>query len=264
MNARAALFDLYGDHLLARGAKAPVAALIRALGALGIAAPAVRTAISRMVAQGWLEARREGSAASYALTPRAISRLEQAGSRIYRTRDEAWDGTWHLVVIARSPDRSQRERIRVGLRYLGYGAVDDTTWIAARASAELDALLETERLAAEQFRAQHDGDAAALVARVWDLPTLAAAYRSWHENARKITSGVSSRSSDERAFAARSELVHEWRKFLFTDPQLPAELLGRDWPGLQAARYFDAHAQRLLPAATRFVIECMNEEKNHD
>ena len=35
-------------------------------------------------------------------------------------------------------------------------------------------------------------------------------------------------------FAARFHLVHEWRKFLFTDPGLPAELLrpaGRGgWP----------------------------------
>ena len=52
MHARSALFDLYGDHLLARGGRAPVAALVRLLEPLGIAAPAVRTAVSRMVRQG--------------------------------------------------------------------------------------------------------------------------------------------------------------------------------------------------------------------
>ena len=55
MHARSALFDLYGDHLRARGSHAPVAALVRLLAPVGIAAPAVRTAISRMVIQGWLE-----------------------------------------------------------------------------------------------------------------------------------------------------------------------------------------------------------------
>jgi len=54
MQARSALFDLYGDHLRPRGGRAPVAALVRLLAPLGIAAPAVRTAISRMVRQGWL------------------------------------------------------------------------------------------------------------------------------------------------------------------------------------------------------------------
>jgi len=55
VHARSALFDLYGDHLRARGDRAPVAALVRLMAPLGIAAPAVRTAVSRMVRQGWLE-----------------------------------------------------------------------------------------------------------------------------------------------------------------------------------------------------------------
>ena len=54
MHARSALFDVYGDHLRTRGNEAPVAALLRLLEPVGIAAPAVRTAISRMVLQGWL------------------------------------------------------------------------------------------------------------------------------------------------------------------------------------------------------------------
>src|SRR5690606_10389480 len=54
MHARSALFDLYGDPLRARGSQAPVAAIVRLLAPVGIAAPAVRTAISRMVMQGWL------------------------------------------------------------------------------------------------------------------------------------------------------------------------------------------------------------------
>ena len=46
MQARSALFDLYGDHLRSQGGAAPVAALVRLLGPLGITAPAVRTAVS--------------------------------------------------------------------------------------------------------------------------------------------------------------------------------------------------------------------------
>ncbi|MGZ4604363.1 MAG: PaaX family transcriptional regulator C-terminal domain-containing protein, partial [Kineosporiaceae bacterium] len=75
MNARSALFDLYGDHLLSRGGRAPVAALIRLLEPLGIRAPAVRTAISRMVSQGWLAPVEIGSGPGpipgYELTARA-------------------------------------------------------------------------------------------------------------------------------------------------------------------------------------------------
>ncbi|MDQ1704614.1 MAG: phenylacetic acid degradation operon negative regulatory protein, partial [Frankiaceae bacterium] len=54
MQARSALFDLYGDHLRHRGGTAPVSALVALLAPVEIAAPAVRTAVSRMVRQGWL------------------------------------------------------------------------------------------------------------------------------------------------------------------------------------------------------------------
>jgi phenylacetic acid degradation operon negative regulatory protein len=58
-------------------------------------------------------------------------------------------------------------------------------------------------------------------------------------------------------FAARSRLVHEWRKFLFRDPGLPAELLPARWTGRQAAEVFDTESARLLPAASRFVDSCL-------
>jgi phenylacetic acid degradation operon negative regulatory protein len=51
--------------------------------------------------------------------------------------------------------------------------------------------------------------------------------------------------------------VHEWRKFLFRDPGLPAELLPGHWPGRQAAELFEAESARLLPAAARFVDCCL-------
>ena len=71
MQARSALFDLYGDYLRPRGGRAPVAALVKLLAPLGIAAPAVRTAVSRMVRQGWLHPLRLGSGPGYLLTPKA-------------------------------------------------------------------------------------------------------------------------------------------------------------------------------------------------
>jgi phenylacetic acid degradation operon negative regulatory protein len=253
VNARSALFDLYGDHLAARGGQAPVAALVRCLAALDIAPPAVRTAISRLVAQDWLLAVKTDSGPGYALTARAASRLDEAGARIYRTRAEPWNGQWQLLVVDRVTDRSRRERLRAGLRYLGYGAIDDTTWLAARASTELEALLASEHVGAERFTAAHDGDTHALARRVWDFDALAAAYGEWLRAAETIVATLDPAGSDEAAFAARSRLVHEWRKFLFTDPALPDALLPPEWIGLRAARYFDNTAARLLPATTRFI-----------
>jgi phenylacetic acid degradation operon negative regulatory protein len=261
VNARSALFDLYGDHLTARGGRAPVAALVRLLGELDIAAPAVRTAVSRMVRQGWLTAVRLPGGRGYALTPRAVRRLDEAAARIYRTREPGWDETWHLVVLPPIRARSARDRLRSGLRYLGYGSLDDSTWLAARPSSELAALLSAEGVDAETFSSRHQGASEAMVRRIWDLDALGAAYEQWLTSARVTVETLGPDASDAEAFAARSRLVHDWRKFLFVDPNLPDRLLPTDWPGRVAARYFDQQAVRLLPAAGRFIDSCLDPDE---
>jgi phenylacetic acid degradation operon negative regulatory protein len=260
VDARSALFDLYGDHLRQRTdgfrGQVPVAALVRLLAPLGVQAPAVRTAISRMVRQGWLVAVRLPSGPGYALTPRAVRRLDEAAERIYRTSSAVWDGTWHLLVIAPPAGRTDRERLHAQLQFLGYGAIGGATWISPRPAPELDATLAESSARAERFTATHDGDSQALIARAWDLDGLARSYTRFLDSAELLMGDVDA-STDEGAFAARSNLVHAWRKFLFVDPGLPPALLPGGWPGTKAAAWFDQEAERLLPAARRFVDECL-------
>lgn len=261
MQARSALFDVYGDHLRSRSGQVPVAGLIRLLRPLDIAAPAVRTAISRMVREGWLRHCRLPNGPGYGLTPRALQRLDDAAARVYRSRDESWDGNWHLLVVEPLPGRSTRQRLRAALGYLGYAPLGGLgsgggTWIAPRPSSEVSALLEAEGACAEQFIAGGNGDPAGLMRRAWDVDGIAAAYERWLADARSLVAGAGI-TSDEEAYAVRSRLVHEWRKFLFQDPGLPRELLPADWPGDQAAAFFDAEAGRLAPAANRFVDACL-------
>jgi phenylacetic acid degradation operon negative regulatory protein len=228
------------------------------LAPLGITEPAARTAVSRMARQGWLApVRCAPGVAGYALTPRAARRLDEAAERIYRSGGPAWDGRWHILMVERSTDRASRERVRAALGYLGYAQLGETAWISPRASVELDALLDTERLRAERFHAAYDGDARGLLARAWDLDRLARAYQRWLAMASELLAGAGPGATDEAVFALRSRLVHEWRKFLFSDPGLPAALLPEHWPGHEAARVFHAESGRLLPGASRFVDRCL-------
>jgi phenylacetic acid degradation operon negative regulatory protein len=154
-------------------------------------------------------------------------------------------------------ERSRRDRLRAGLTFLGYAQLDDGTWIGPRWSEEVDGLLEVEGVRAERFTARHDGDSLGLVRRAWDVEGLARAYSRWYADAEELVSAAGPEPDEEQAFATRSRLVHEWRKFLFLDPGLPRELLPGDWPGDRAADYFDTESERLLPAAVRFVDSCL-------
>ncbi|WP_436526127.1 PaaX family transcriptional regulator [Actinoplanes sp. HUAS TT8] len=260
MQARSALFDLYGDYLRTRGSRAPVAALVRLLAPLDIAAPAVRTAVSRMVRQGWLHPLRLASGPGYLLTPKAARRLDEAAARVYRTGRGGWDGRFDLIML-HEPPLARREADRMA--FLGYGPLSEQVWVAPRASDELEAALEEAGTAYDRFSASHTAGSAGaseIVGRAWDLDRIGRSYLEFEESLRPVVKAVTARSSDEEAYAARFRLVHAWRSFLFHDPQLPAALLPSGWPGLRAAGFFDKHAARLRPASDRYVERCLHDK----
>lgn len=256
MQARSALFDVYGDHLRARGSQAPVAALVRLLDPVGIAGPAVRTAISRMVMQGWLEPVQIGGGRGYRTTERANRRLDDTGNRVYRREVHTWDGRWHLAFVTPPASRAARTRLRAGLTFIGYAEIADHVWVSPYERAELPSVLEREAATASTARADHF-DPPPIGA--WDLAALRAAYDGWITAAGDLVAQhlAAHEDEDEAAFAARFHLVHEWRKFLFTDPDLPPTLLPVGWPGHAAAELFTAEAARLKPGADRFVARCL-------
>jgi phenylacetic acid degradation operon negative regulatory protein len=230
--------------------------LIRLLQPVGIAAPAVRTAISRMSAQGWLEPTRVDAAPGYRATRRAIERLTEAASRIYRRSPEPWDGRWRLVFVDLPRERGARARLREELRYLGYAEHAPAVWLCPFERAEVD---EVVARAGGSARHAVAVDLTPDPVGAWDLARLAGSYAAWPDLADALVTGGSDDlgDEDESAFAARFRLVHEWRKFLFADPGLPAELLPRDWPGEAAADLFTSEAARLKPSSDRFVARCL-------
>jgi phenylacetic acid degradation operon negative regulatory protein len=269
MQARSALFDLYGDYLRPRGGRAPVAALVRLLAPLDIAAPAVRTAVSRMVRQGWLMPVRMGDSPGYHLSVKAVHRLDEAAARIYRTGRPGWDGRLDLLILSVPTSRVRRARLTATLAYLGYGCVDASTWISPRPAEELDAALAEAGIRYERFSANHAAGAdgtAALMRRAWDLVSLGHAYERFVADLTPTVGAIGPDSEGHAAFAARFRLVHAWRTFLFRDPQLPATLMSvvcqpGPWAGDAAAAFFDQHEARLRPAADRFVDSCLSTTK---
>jgi phenylacetic acid degradation operon negative regulatory protein len=264
MQARSALFDLYGDYLRPRGGRAPVAALVKLLSPLGIAPPAVRTAVSRMVRQGWLHPLRLSAGPGYLITPKAARRLDEAAARIYRTGRAGWDGRFDLIVLAAPTARRDRQRLGANLTFLGYGMLDEQTWVATRPGEDVDGMLTEAGVRYERFTAAHAGGttgASAVVRRAWDLREIGRAYEQFIAEQRPLLAGVTVRSGDEDAYAARFRLVHAWRTFLFRDPQLPPTLLPERWPGTSAAAFFDRHAARLRPAADRYVEQCLDASR---
>lgn len=258
MHARSAVFNVYGDLLADRGHRSTVAGLVRLLAPVGITAPAVRTAVSRMVSQGWLTPVRLPSGRGYCATERAVQRFQSVTARALRTGAEDWDGQWHIALLSPPTGRTERARLTRELSFLGLAPMQDTAWVSPYPCTELpDVLARNQASAVMVTTADVHPSQAPLQA--WDLDALARSYQVWHAAAAdRVAHFLCAHTDpDEAAFAARFHLVDDWRQFVYTDPGLPLQLLPKDWPGIAAAQYFEQALSDLDAGANRFVARVL-------
>lgn len=254
-SARSLLLTVLGEYVLPAGRPAWTGTLVGALGRLGVAEKAARQALARTAAQGWITSSRHGRLAQWELTAAGTRLLSDGARRIYSLgRDgQSWDGRW-LVLLTGGPDagRDRRQQLRTRLTWAGFGALPGGVWISPDPAREAEAsqILADIGLADDcmSFVARYGdvGEPRDVVSRAWDLRALRENYADF-----VATFATAEPSGDDATFAAQTMLVHQWRRFPFLDPRLPASLLPDDWPGPQAAQVFASRHQRWQPAALR-------------
>ncbi len=117
------------------------------------------------------------------------------------------------------------------------GSLGGGVWIAPHADREplVTAALRAEGAIGEavSFLAEpgslgrHDD-----LAGAWNFHELGAEYQAFLDRFAATAAGS--------LFRAQTELVHAWRRLAFLDPDLPGELLPRDWPRPSAHRLFQS------------------------
>ncbi len=245
-------YGAYGRR--AGGGSVPVAALIRLLGALGVDAPSVRSAVSRLKRRGLLVAERAGSrSAGYALSEDARQLLRDGDRRIYDRPRPDGDGSWLLAVFSvPESERRRRHVLRSRLSRLGFGNAAPGVWIApAHLEEETRHTLRRLELDAyvDLFRGTHTGftPTREAVARWWDLAALAELHHGFLEVHEPVLRSWSRRRDAPPQDAYRDYLpaLDAWRRLPYADPGLPPSLLPADWPGERAAEVFAALDARL-------------------
>jgi phenylacetic acid degradation operon negative regulatory protein len=245
--ARSTLLTVLGEYLLPRPEGVWLQALIGSLRLLGFTPSAARQAVVRSTREGWLEAERIGRRSRMRLTPSSAELLRDGARRIYEFgRPATWDGRWLLVVLrVPEPRRELRHRLTTQLAWAGFGSLGGGLWITPHGDRE--ALVHAEEPAQLlSFRAELGalGDTGKVISEAWDLPGLREHYDQF------LADFADPDPGDVAAvFAAQTALVHAWRRFPFTDPDLPGDLLPRDWPRPRAYELFRARHERWAPAA---------------
>lgn len=249
-SARGLLLTLLGELVLTNDGRAWTQTLIEALKSLDVEEKAARQAIGRIAERGWLQAHKVGRRSRWSLTPDVQGLLEDGASRIYgfgRT-EQIWNGEW-VLVTASVPERNRAVRYQLtsSMSWAGFGSLGQGWWISPRPEREPeahDALSEANISDANSFLARNGsmGEPRELANRAWDLDAVREAYDRFLDLADELERRHD-RDTPLDAVRDLIQLVHEWRRFPFLDPDLPAELLPLDWPGERATkRFHELHA----------------------
>jgi phenylacetic acid degradation operon negative regulatory protein len=135
---------------------------------------------------------------------------------------------WHSLPEGR---RTERAHLAARLRFLGFGSVQDATWIAPRdREREVVAVLESLGVAAHAYvlvgRPAADLDPGAVLAQAWDLAEVTRQYEAFLDEVGPLR--VKRRRAaltDDEAFVARTRTIHRFRGFPLLDPELPDALM---------------------------------------
>ena len=189
----------------------------------GITDGAVRTALSRLLAEDWLVSGKTGRHAFYALSPAAIEAVAEASPRIY-ARPAQPVTRWQLIVT--DPDAPPAQPAGQALRLtaecwlLPEGeAPDDNALVLAGPLTHRPHWL-AGRLAGQRLNQEY-GQLAQLVAEL---------------DQQLGNIGGASQLAPETAMGLRVLLLHFWRRLVLRHSPHLFWLLGPGWPGTQVAQ----------------------------
>ena len=238
------IITIYGDAIAPRGGELALASLLELMAALGANGGVVRTAVSRLARDGWLEGRRDGRRSFYRLSRRGELESAKAGPRIYGPLDSPWNGQLRLAFAEAGVERTMLEQAGYALLAPGVLTAPDTALVPPPG---IPALLSQGT--PEAMRA--------LAARAWPVRRVGAGYAGFVELFAGLD-GLAARLQPLEALAARVLLIHEFRRVTLRDPRLPPGLLPVGWPGIAARTLCARLYGTLVPPSERWLDAAEN------
>lgn len=254
------IITVFGDAIAPRSNDIWLGSLIVLLSKLGLSERLVRTGVYRLARDGWLESRSRGRRSYYNLTAKGRATFSEADARIYATHAPAWNGQWTLVNMLPGMVPGKRRALRETLRWHGFGQLSPLVMVKPQRDAhrtETPALADVtldRHVSVFSGKLEHLAASASLqdTARAaWDIDGLNASYLEFIGHFAGFRNQEISDPAD--CFALRTLLIHEFRRTLLRDPQLPSELLPRNWSGEAARNLTSSLYHVLVPAAETFI-----------
>ncbi|MEA2837917.1 MAG: phenylacetic acid degradation operon negative regulatory protein [Bradyrhizobium sp.] len=242
------VITVFGDAIMPRGGSVWLGTLLEFFKTLDIDSGVVRTAMSRLAADGWLERNKVGRNSYYRLAQKGWQTFDTAAKHIYNPQATDWTGRFELLLIANTADR---DASREALKDAGFGSPLPGVWIAPSGVPVPEQAVQAIRLEVSA----EDDSGQRLLSESWPLQRTADAYLKFIKTFEPLRGWIGRRErlSDADAFTARILLIHHYRRVVLRDPLLPAALLPQDWPGRAARQLCGEVFQGLLEPSERWL-----------
>ncbi|MBX9462110.1 MAG: phenylacetic acid degradation protein [Aquamicrobium sp.] len=239
------VITIFGDAVVPRGGRVPLTVLQDIMARLRIEPGALRTALSRLAGDKWVTRERRGRHSFFRLDEHGRHAFDLATRRIYAAGPPGWAGKWTVAVAAPGANAQGSELPALGFVRINGGVhMRPETDDAPDATEALAGMLVIHGESAEHpeaFRA------------LWPSQEIADAYHAFITAFRPLHRALRNGSafSPIDAIAARTLLVHDWRRIVLRDPGLPGALLPPSWPGAEARSIArDIHEALVAPSET--------------
>ena len=241
LRANSLLVTLYGDALAAKHAPISLGSLIELAGLFGLSSRLVRTSAFRLTADGWFDVTRVGRRSFYALSALGQQRVVHAQRRIYDFAPLPWAGDWTLALIDARLKASTRQHLKRELLWAGFGQLSTSVFAHPHAdhTALKDIINSTQThdqlvvLRAQSLSGYAERPLATVMQDTFKLAAVGLAWQGFIKRFAAIQNDAAS-LKPKAAFFTRTLLIHEYRKVLLRDPQLPQALLPPEWQGDRA------------------------------
>ncbi|MBR1231366.1 phenylacetic acid degradation operon negative regulatory protein PaaX [Bradyrhizobium sp. AUGA SZCCT0182] len=249
------VITVFGDAIVPRGGSVWLGTLLEFFAAIDIDSGVVRTAMSRLATDGWLERNKVGRNSFYRLDKKGRQTFDTATKHIYDPPPSDWTGRFELLLIGNGGDR---DASRDALKNAGFGSPLPGVWVAPSGVPVPEEAAGAIRLEVSA----EDDSGRRLLSESWPLQRTADAYLKFMKTFEPLRASIGRGEilSDTDAFTARILLIHHYRRVVLRDPLLPAPLLPRDWPGRAARRLCGEIYRGLLAASEQWLDDHATNE----
>src|SRR6188472_3859346 len=191
------VITVFGDAIVPRGGSVWLGTLLEFFEQLDIDASVVRTAMSRLTADGWFERNRIGRNSFYRLVQSGRQTFNIATKHIYGPPASDWTGRFELLLIANG---GERDIAREALKNAGFGSPLPGVWVAPSGAP-----IPEEASGAIRLEVSAEDDSGRrLLSESWPLERTADAYRKFMKSFEPLRSWTArGRLSAAEAFTAR-------------------------------------------------------------